>query len=125
MVLRCIARRLERWEGPMCAVARLGGEEFGLMIAGLEGSALARFADSVRLEIAACDHGEAIGDRAVTASIGVAETQAPSDFQQLFRLADQGLYAAKQQGRDRVVVRKFALVPTDAPEPPTALRAPY
>ena len=125
MVLRCIAERLERWEGPMCAVARLGGEEFGLMIAGLEGFALARFADSVRLEIAACDHGAAIGNRAVTASIGVAETQAPSDFQQLFRLADQGLYAAKQQGRDRVVVRKFAVVPTDAPEPPAALRAPY
>jgi diguanylate cyclase (GGDEF)-like protein len=125
MVLRCIARRLERWEGPMCAVARLGGEEFGLMIAGLEGFALARFADSVRLEIAACDHGEAIGEGIVTASIGVAETQAPSDFQQLFRLADQGLYAAKQQGRDRVVVRKFAVVPTDAPEPPAALRAPY
>jgi len=125
MVLRCIGQRLDRWEGPMCAVARLGGEEFGLMIAGLEGFALARFAESVRLEIAACDHGEAIGEGVVTASIGVAETQAPSDFQQLFRLADQGLYAAKQHGRDRVVVRKFAIVPGDAPEPPAVLRAPY
>jgi len=125
MVLRCIARRLERWEGPMCKVARLGGEEFALMIAGLESFALARFADGVRQEIAACDHGEAVGDRRVTASIGVAETVATSDFQQLFRLADQALYAAKQQGRDRVVVRRFALVQTSASEPPSALRAPY
>jgi diguanylate cyclase (GGDEF)-like protein len=124
-VLRCIAERLERWEGPMCAVARLGGEEFGLMIAGIEGFALACFADGVRLEIAACDHGGAIGDRIVTASIGVAETQAPGDFQQLFRLADRGLYAAKQQGRDRVVVRRFTAMPTDAPKTPGVLRAPY
>jgi diguanylate cyclase (GGDEF)-like protein len=109
----------------MCTAARLGGEEFAMMIAGVESFALARFADGVRQEIAACDHVEAIGDGRVTASIGVAEATATSDFQQLFRLADQALYAAKQQGRDRVVVRRFAVVPTGATEPPTALRAPY
>src|SRR3546814_2006201 len=30
-VLCGIGRRIERWEGPMCTVARLGGEEFGLL----------------------------------------------------------------------------------------------
>ena len=122
MVLRCIARRLERWEGPMCAVARLGGEEFALMIAGIEGFALARFADNVRLEIAACDHRGAIGERPVTASIGVAETHMPSDFQQLYRLADQALYAAKQEGRNRIVMRRFA-VTAPVPDPPTTIQA--
>jgi diguanylate cyclase (GGDEF)-like protein len=102
-VLCTIARRIERWEGPMCTAARLGGEEFALMVLGMEGFALARFADSVRLEIAACDHGDAIGVRRVTASIGIAEAHAASDFQQLYRLADDGLYAAKRQGRNRVV----------------------
>lgn len=125
MVLRCIAQRLERREGPMCTVARLGGEEFALMVAGVESVALARFADGVRQEIAACDHGAEIGDRRVTASIGVAEAMPTSDFQQLFRLADQAMYAAKQQGRDRVVVRRFAVVPTGTTEVPSALRAPY
>lgn len=111
MVLRTIAQRLERWEGPMCAVARLGGEEFALLIAGIEGFALARFADSVRRGIAKCDHGATTGAQAVTASIGVAETHAPTDFQHLYRLADQALYAAKLEGRDRVVVWGSAMPP--------------
>lgn len=123
MVLRCIARRLERWEGAMCAVARLGGEEFALMIAGIEGFALARFADNVRLEIAACDHRGAIGEQPVTASIGVAEAPMPSDFQQLYRLADQALYAAKQEGRNRIVMRRFAVVTAPVPDPLTTIRA--
>ena len=111
IVLRTIAQRLERWEGPMCAVARLGGEEFALLIAGIEGFALERFADSVRRGIAKCDHGATTGAQAVTASIGVAETHAPTDFQHLYRLADQALYAAKLEGRDRVVVWGSAMPP--------------
>lgn len=110
-VLITIAERLTRWEGPMCTVARLGGEEFALMIAGIEGFALARFADNVCREIGACDHQGAIGPRTVTASIGVAETRAQGDFQQLYRLADQALYVAKQEGRNRVVIRPFTLAP--------------
>jgi len=105
MVLCTIARRLERWEGPMGTAARLGGEEFAIVMIGLEGFALARFADSVRREIAACDHRAVIGDRLVTASIGVAEAEAMSDFQQLYRMADQALYEAKRSGRDRVSLR--------------------
>jgi diguanylate cyclase (GGDEF)-like protein len=110
-VLVTIAERLQRWEGPMCVAARLGGEEFALMIAGIEGFALARFAESVCREIGACDHREAIGPRPVTASIGVTETHAQGDFQQLYRLADEALYAGKQDGRNRVVFRRFSEVP--------------
>ena len=40
----------------------------------------------------------------VTVSIGVAEAQGPSDFHQLYRLADRALYAAKQAGRDQIAV---------------------
>jgi diguanylate cyclase (GGDEF)-like protein len=106
LVLSAIARRLERWESASCAVARLGGEEFALLIAGIHGFALARFADGVRQELAACDVS-AIGDGlSVTASIGVVEAHEPSGFQQLYRLADRALYAAKQAGRDRVVVSR-------------------
>jgi diguanylate cyclase (GGDEF)-like protein len=122
-VLQTIAGRLERWEGPMCAVARLGGEEFALMIAGIEGFALARFCDSIRLEIAACDHQDAIGDRSVTASIGVAETHGPSDFQHLYGLADEALYAAKREGRNRVASRLLDALPLPPPERPGPLAA--
>jgi len=104
LVLCAIAGRLQRWESAMCAVGRLGGEEFALLIGGVDGFALARFADGVRQEIAACDHRALIGERTVTVSIGVAEAHGPSDFQQLYRLADRALYAAKQAGRDQIAV---------------------
>ncbi|PQM28616.1 GGDEF domain-containing protein [Sphingopyxis lindanitolerans] len=105
-VLCEVARRIERWEGPMCTVARLGGEEFGLLTVGMEGLVLARFAESVRRGIAACDHRAVIGEGTVTASVGVAEVRPASDFQQLYRLADEALYDAKRAGRDRVVVQR-------------------
>ncbi|MDE8651194.1 GGDEF domain-containing protein [Novosphingobium album (ex Liu et al. 2023)] len=107
MVLATIARRIGRWEGALCTVARLGGEEFALMIGGLEGFALARFADSVRQEVAACDHHAAIGGGKVTVSIGVAEAAKGADFRHLYRLADEALYTAKHRGRDQVVLRSL------------------
>ncbi|HVI97918.1 MAG TPA: diguanylate cyclase [Sphingomonas sp.] len=105
VVLCRIAQRLLRWEGNSCAVARLGGEEFALAIVGIDGFALARFADGVRQELAGLDHGTAIGGRAVTVSIGVIQARGPCTFQQLYRLADKALYAAKQSGRDRIVLQ--------------------
>ncbi len=111
VVLCGIARRIERWEGPMCTVARLGGAEFGLLTVGMEGIILSRFAESIRRGIAGCDHSAAVGDRLVTASVGVAEVRPACDFQQLYRLADGALYDAKRGGRNRVVVQRHQDVP--------------
>jgi diguanylate cyclase (GGDEF)-like protein len=114
VVLCGIARRIERWEGPMCTVSRLGGEEFGLLTIGMEGIILGRFAESVRRGIAACDHKEAVGERLVTASIGVAEVRPACDFQQLYRLADGALYDAKRGGRNKVVVERHHDMPASS-----------
>ncbi|MGH6632467.1 MAG: GGDEF domain-containing protein, partial [Sphingopyxis sp.] len=111
VVLCGIARRIERWEGPMCTVARLGGEEFGLLTIGMEGIILGRFAESIRRGIAACDHSETVGERLVTASVGVAEVRPACDFQQLYRLADEALYDAKRGGRNKVVVQRHYDMP--------------
>ncbi|MCJ2187935.1 GGDEF domain-containing protein [Novosphingobium beihaiensis] len=106
MVLATIAHRIERWEGPMCKVARLGGEEFALMTGGMTGFALEQFAESVRLGIAACDHSEAIGADTVTVSVGIAEAGPDSHFRELYRLADEALYRAKHLGRNRVMFQQ-------------------
>ena len=90
----------------MCTVSRLGGEEFGLLTIGMEGIILGRFAESIRRGIAACDHSETVGDRLVTASVGVAEVRPACDFQQLYRLADESLYDAKRGGRNKVIVQR-------------------
>jgi diguanylate cyclase (GGDEF)-like protein len=114
-VLVTVARRLARWEGSMCTAARMGGEEFALMIGGLDGFALARFAESVCREIAACEHGLADIDR-VTISIGVAEAVADADFRHLYRRADEALYRAKHQGRNRAVMSEREIAAPEAPE---------
>jgi diguanylate cyclase (GGDEF)-like protein len=112
VVLAAIARRIAPYESPSCTVARLGGEEFAVMVAGLEGFALIRFAETLRQEISACEHGDLIGQRKVTVSIGIAEASTGGDFRSLYRLADEALYEAKRQGRDQVAIRLL-----DEPEP--------
>ncbi|EGD59982.1 diguanylate cyclase [Novosphingobium nitrogenifigens DSM 19370] len=102
-VLVAIAQRLARWTSPTQSVARLGGEEFALLVTGMGRFALVNFAESIRLGIAACDHRAAQVPIRVTASIGVALAKAGDDFTRLYRAADAALYAAKSAGRDRVV----------------------
>lgn len=104
-VLCAIARRLEQWESEKCVSARFGGEEFALMVGGLNRFALSRFAEEVRQGIAACDHSAVVGARQITVSIGVAATERETDFRDLYRLADEALYAAKMQGRNQVEIR--------------------
>ena len=73
-------------------LARIGGEEFGLLVQGgvTEGRTVAD-----RL-LAAVPHGQ-------TASAGVAECLPDEDPAEAMRRADQALYAAKEAGRARVV----------------------
>lgn len=106
VVLSRVGHRIGSWEGAMCTVGRIGGEEFALLTIGLEGAVLGRFAESVRTGIAACDHRDTIGEQAVTASVGVAEAHPAADFRHLFRLADEALYEAKHGGRNRTAWRR-------------------
>ncbi|PZQ57633.1 MAG: GGDEF domain-containing protein [Novosphingobium pentaromativorans] len=105
IVLIAIARQIALYEGENCPVARLGGEEFAVMVSGLEGFELVRFADRLRQEIGECRHGEVIGHRKVTVSIGIAEASTAAEFRSLYRLADEALYEAKRLGRDQVAIR--------------------
>ncbi|SDA36267.1 diguanylate cyclase [Sphingomonas sp. NFR15] len=114
VVLAAIARCIAHHECPSCIVARLGGEEFAVMVAGLDGAELMRFAEGLRQQVRDCEHGDLIDNRNVTVSIGIAETITGADFRALYRLADEALYEAKRNGRDRVVIR-----PPDAANPCT------
>jgi diguanylate cyclase (GGDEF)-like protein len=86
------------------SLGRFGGEEFLFILPGCEASAAVRLAERIRQEIASRPiewQGRAIQ---VTASFGV--TSLPlsqrSTTEALLRLADEALYQAKQQGRNRV-----------------------
>ena len=83
--------------------ARLGGDEFAVLLPGHDRSDGRRFAERVcaRLQIVTSRDGPVL-----TCSAGVAQfgTTGARDSDQLLRLADQALYAAKQAGRQRVAV---------------------
>lgn len=75
--------------------ARLGGEEFGVILPHRDAEAASAFLDEVRREIA---RGE------VTVSVGVADWPAGSDIDHALANADAALYRAKQRGRNRVEI---------------------
>jgi diguanylate cyclase (GGDEF)-like protein len=86
-------------------VARMGGEEFLVVLPATEVTVAARALDEIRQKVRAHSWRPITGDLPVTVSVGVTtRSQASSPTQpSLLSAADRNLYAAKHAGRDRVV----------------------
>lgn len=88
--------------------ARVGGEEFGLLLPGSDAAMAWEAAERVRLAIAAAATllpGTQRGFVRITASAGVACSRDVADAtpRELYRAADHALYCAKAAGRNRTV----------------------
>lgn len=83
--------------------ARLGGEEFALVLDGIEAAAAHRLCEAVRGTLADLDWTRHHAELEVTASIGVAHGSEADTPVAVLALADQRLYQAKTRGRNRVV----------------------
>ena len=84
---------------------RYGGEEFLLLLPGLEAGEAVSRAEIIRQRIAdlrVIHDGKALGTVHVSVGIASAPCHCPAD--QLVRTADAALLRAKAQGRDRVVI---------------------
>jgi diguanylate cyclase (GGDEF)-like protein len=89
--------------------ARLGGEEFGMLLPETASADAQRLAERVRTGVAALRVPHQGAEIAFTCSIGVAERDPASEtLDALLGRADQALYQAKRQGRDRVVLTPAA-----------------
>jgi diguanylate cyclase (GGDEF)-like protein len=86
-------------------VARLGGEEFLLVLPATPVEVAARRLDAIRRTVCGFAWPEITGALPVTISIGVAGVREVPDPSQTILLgtADRNLYVAKRSGRDRVV----------------------
>lgn len=100
-VLRDLAELCRRTLREEDLVARLGGEEFALLLPLTTIGPCQTLARRLCERIAAHDFGP--GPGSVTVSIGLAEHRIGEARDTLIARADQGLYAAKHGGRNRVM----------------------
>jgi two-component system, cell cycle response regulator len=98
-VLRALGRELPRQLRTSDLFARLGGEEFGVVLAGVLRADAHRLAEALRTRCAKLDVG--IG-RPVTISVGVAQWDGTESAARLMQRCDAALYDAKASGRNLV-----------------------
>jgi diguanylate cyclase (GGDEF)-like protein/PAS domain S-box-containing protein len=81
--------------------ARLGGEEFAVLMPDTNGRTSMALADRIHQALRGHDDAPA----PLTVSIGIASTDAAmTSWEQLFALADEAMYMAKRSGKDRTVI---------------------
>ncbi len=102
-VLREVVRRAQTVLRPYDHLGRFGGEEFLVIIPGVEGPEALEILERIRAVVSAAPIGVQGQELTVTVSLGGA-AGAGEPAEQLLVRADDALYAAKDQGRDRVLM---------------------
>jgi diguanylate cyclase (GGDEF)-like protein len=102
-VLREMGRLLKAHCRDSDFVARVGGEEFVLILSGVDATQARDSCERLRAAVQAHSWGVIVPGLSVTASIGVAAGDGRTPLTQLMKAADERLYDAKRAGRNRVV----------------------
>jgi diguanylate cyclase (GGDEF)-like protein len=114
--LQFITERLERCVRKTDLLCRLGGEEFAILLPGMDETGGSRLADRILEKIA---NQPMVWDSKIiemSVSCGVADTTVSYEMTPLFKAADDALYAAKSDGRNRRVVYT-SMTPENARQP--------
>jgi diguanylate cyclase (GGDEF)-like protein len=104
IALREIARRMQASLRPYDFIGRYGGEEFLVLVPGCDPHTVCEVANRVRLGVGQYPIFARENEIAVTLSIGV-NTAWPASVEQrdeLLQRADEALYLAKENGRNRI-----------------------
>lgn len=102
-VLRMVSRTMQGGVRGLDLAGRWGGEEFLVIVAHATTESVTAVAERIRVLVAASSLSvpESIS---VTVSVGAALASAGESAAQLVRRADEALYLAKREGRNRVRV---------------------
>lgn len=104
LVLKEVANRLRKIDQRF---ARIGGEEFALLVKGpIEQAAV--IAETVRREIAVLPIKLPECEMSTSISVGVAQRMPGTSMNEVMKDADVALYAAKSGGRNRVTLARFS-----------------
>ncbi|HDR2791633.1 MULTISPECIES: GGDEF domain-containing protein [Enterobacter] len=106
-VLQFVANLLMDSVRPQDIAARIGGEEFVLMLANTDSDAARQVAERIRLNLSSFDKTSSNGQlpEPITISMGVfTATSSQITAEYCVESADKAMYEAKETGRNRVVV---------------------
>ena len=100
--LRMISGKIKENVRENDLVGRIGGEEFGVFLPGADRGEAEVVAERVRASINAAMFSPHGGPVPLSVSVGATLYSARSSFKDMFRMADDCLYVAKNNGRNRV-----------------------
>lgn len=104
LAIKTVADVLKKNARSIDVAARMGGEEFNVLLPGVDSKGALIAAERIRSAVADCKL-EQVGQ--ITASIGVATFLEHSDkIDELLEIADQAMYIAKRNGRNQVQLAK-------------------
>ena len=106
-------------------LGRLGGEEFAVLLEGVDEDYAAEVAERLRLRFAGLQLDADGKPVRFTSSFGVSQWKPGDTIDAILKRADMALYQAKENGRNRVVVAGAAAAPLapGMPEGPVRARA--
>jgi len=104
-ILKEFARRISSGLRGFDLVARYGGEEFVVLMPEADEALALMVGERLRsmVEAKPFETGEAIGAIDITCSIGATEARSDDDQASVLKRADNGLYQAKEGGRNKVL----------------------
>jgi diguanylate cyclase len=100
--LRMISREIKESVRENDLVGRIGGEEFGVFLLNADRSEAGLVAERIRASVNAAPFSPQGGPVPLSVSVGATLYSARSSFKEMFSLADECLYVAKSNGRNRV-----------------------
>ena len=107
LVLQMVARTMRKSLRPSDMLARYGGEEFIVILPCTPAKQAKAVAERLRKAVAGCEITAEQGQDlpSVTISVGVAPLAEGESVEQMVEAADQALYLAKHNGRNRIELR--------------------